>query len=137
MSIKYKLVPTDVLEQTLESSTRTLIALDKDMKRVLNDKKLADDKKYIKYMSIFLEYLKQREKGRSRPSSVNVTAPVKNLTQSQQLESLNEKPAESVPQRRQARKVERTPASLRSRAPSSHKKRSPYQLRERIYNYEL
>ena len=131
MTSKYKLVPADVLDQTLAPKTRRLINLDNEMKRILGDSSLDSEQKYIKYMMVFLEYLKMKEshtaaKQVKRRVTLEVEQPEKRQAVEENLGAFSPPPTSSplVVQRKNTRlKLQRKPAL--------NVKRSPYALRKK------
>ena len=137
MTEKYKLVPADVLDQVVTSSTRSLISMDKEMKTILNDKKLSDQEKVIKYMTIFTDYLNKRQKQGSRSTATSL--PVKRPSQ----DPTQEVPAKLL-RRSAAELLENVspapgPLILNQKRQKSYvaSRKSPYKLRTRKYDYVL
>ena len=138
MSVKYKLVPADILDQTVGSSTRTLITLNKELESVLNNKRLSDQEKYIKYMTKFVEYLDQRSKQtdskRQAVASLNVSQTKEHPKKPQEPDELMSTIADKSLQSWEpspTRKLKRT------KIKEARKNQAPYKLRKRHYDYEI
>ena len=129
MTAKYKLVPADVLEQTLQPSTRTLINMDKEMQRLLKNKKLSPEERYIKYMTVFAGYLRQRNNNKPGTAARIHSVDVVKKQPSQVPISVKPSPAwhldipPSETELQKSRTERETPKNIRS----------PYSLRARLF----
>lgn len=70
---KYKLVPQDVLEQTVTPAVKHKISLSHRMRDILDEKATSSSEQFVRYYSVLMQYLNMNDQlPQSKPTTTNV-----------------------------------------------------------------